>query len=39
VKYEDVGYEYAEPLDTQATAAFGGGLIETDEEERGEADD
>jgi peptide/nickel transport system ATP-binding protein len=39
VKYEDVGYEYAEPLETKATAAFGGGLIDTEEEERGEADD
>jgi len=39
VKYEDVGYEYAETLETEATAAFGGGLIDTEEEERGEADD
>ncbi|MFT4963784.1 MAG: peptide/nickel transport system ATP-binding protein [Halobacteriales archaeon] len=38
VKYEDVGYEFAEPLETEATAAFAGDLIDT-ESEGGEADD
>ena len=28
LKYEDVGYDEAEPLETEATAAFGGGLVE-----------
>ncbi|MFW5918918.1 MAG: ABC transporter ATP-binding protein [Halanaeroarchaeum sp.] len=38
VKFEDVGYEYAEPLETEATAAFGGDFMDT-ETEGGEADD
>lgn len=37
VKYEDVGYEYSDPLDTEATGAFAGDLMETETE--GEADD
>ncbi|MFC6824097.1 ABC transporter ATP-binding protein [Halopelagius fulvigenes] len=28
VKYENVGYDDAEPLETEATSAFGGGLVE-----------
>ncbi|QCJ46008.1 MULTISPECIES: ABC transporter ATP-binding protein [Haloprofundus] len=35
VKYEDVGYEDSEPLETEATAAFGGELVET----RGESNE
>ena len=29
VKYESVGYEDARPLETEATEAFGGGIVET----------
>ena len=29
VKYEDVGYEDADPLETEATKAFGGSLVES----------
>ena len=35
VKYEDVGYDIAEPLETEATAAFEGDVVE----ERGVADE
>ncbi|WP_101294280.1 ABC transporter ATP-binding protein [Halegenticoccus soli] len=35
VKYEDVGYEDSDPLETAATGAFGGGLVEA----RGESDE
>ncbi|MFC5972302.1 ABC transporter ATP-binding protein [Halomarina salina] len=28
LKYESVGYEDAQPLETEATAAFGGGIVE-----------
>ncbi|WP_129112843.1 ABC transporter ATP-binding protein [Halegenticoccus tardaugens] len=35
VKYEEIGYEDSDPLETEATGAFGGGLVEA----RGEADE
>ncbi|PSP96475.1 hypothetical protein BRC94_12605 [Halobacteriales archaeon QS_5_70_17] len=39
VKYEDVGYEDSGPLDTEATDAFGGGLVEArGGESEGESD-
>jgi peptide/nickel transport system ATP-binding protein len=34
LKFEDVGYEDADGLETEATAAFGGGLVEAREGER-----
>jgi peptide/nickel transport system ATP-binding protein len=34
LKYESVGYDDAEPLETEATSAFGGGLVEARGEKR-----
>jgi peptide/nickel transport system ATP-binding protein len=34
LKYEDVGYDEAEPLETEATDAFGGGLVDARGEEQ-----